>query len=71
MFIITAYILNMVAVIMIIMVRILFEQDRKKITNSWTELDKNYWLGIDILQSNYLSFPVLSTRIFSLQIYAV
>ena len=31
---ITAYILNMVAVIMIIMVRILFEQDRKKMTNS-------------------------------------
>ena len=31
---ITAYILNMVAVIMIIMVRILFEQDRKKMTDS-------------------------------------
>ena len=31
---ITAYILNMVAVIKIIMVRILFEQDRKKMTNS-------------------------------------
>ena len=31
---ITAYSLNMVAVIMIIRVQILFEQDRKKMTNS-------------------------------------
>ena len=30
---ITTYILDMVAVIMIIMIRILFEQDRKKMTN--------------------------------------
>ena len=34
MFMITSYILNMVAVIIITMVRILFEQDRKKMTNS-------------------------------------
>ena len=31
---ITAYNLNMVAVIMIIMIRILFEQDRKKMADS-------------------------------------
>ena len=39
---ITAYILNMVAVIVIIMARIYFEQDIKTMTSSWTELDKNY-----------------------------
>ena len=43
MFMITAYILNMAAVIMTIILRILFEQDRKNITDSWTELDKNSW----------------------------
>ena len=62
----------MAAVIMIIMVRILFEQDRKNITDSWTELDKNNWfVNTYILQSNYLNCPVLSTCIFSLQKYAV
>ena len=67
---ITAYILNMVAVIMINMVRILFEQDRKKIT---LELNWMRIIGwrIHILQSNYLSCPVYTTCIFSLQMYAV
>ena len=41
---IEVYNLNMVAVTMIIMIRILFGQERKKMTNTWTELNKNYWL---------------------------
>ena len=42
---IEVYNLNMVAVIMNIMIRILFRQERKKLTNTWTELNKNYWLA--------------------------